>query len=59
MNSAPLIHARFVLLLVLVALASGGCELAGDIFKAGMWVGVIMVALILVVIFWIMGKVRR
>ena len=46
-------------LLVILAVSSSGCEVVGGIFKAGMWVGVIMVALILVVIFWIMGKMRR
>lgn len=46
-------------LLVILAVSSAGCEVVGGIFKAGMWVGVIMVALILIVIFWIMGKVRR
>ena len=45
-------------LLMLLAVSSAGCEVVGGIFKAGMWVGVIMVALILVVIFWIMGKMR-
>ena len=46
-------------LLVILAVSSSGCEVVGGIFKAGMWVGVIMVALILVVVFWIMGKMRR
>ena len=46
-------------LLMILAMSSAGCEVVGGIFKAGMWVGVIMVALILVVIFWIMGKMRR
>ena len=46
-------------LLMILAISSAGCEVVGGIFKAGMWVGVIMVALILVVIFWIMGKMRR
>jgi len=46
-------------LLVILAVSSSGCEVVGGIFKAGMWVGVIMVALILVVIFWVMGKMRR
>lgn len=46
-------------LLMILAVSSGGCEVVGGIFKAGMWVGVIMVALIVVVIFWIMGKMRR
>jgi hypothetical protein len=46
-------------LLTILAVSSAGCEVVGGIFKAGMWVGVIIVALILVVLFWIMGKVRR
>ncbi len=46
-------------LLMILAVSSAGCEVVGGIFKAGMWVGVIMVALILVVVFWIMGKMRR
>ena len=45
-------------LLMILAVSSSGCEVVGGIFKAGLWVGVIMVALILVVIFWIMGKMR-
>ena len=32
-----------IVLLVLVALTSAGCEVIGDIFKAGVWVGVLMV----------------
>jgi hypothetical protein len=43
---------------MILAVSSSGCEVVGGIFKAGLWVGVIMVALILVVIFWIMGKMR-
>ena len=58
MNSAPLIHARFVLLLVLVALASGGCELAGDIFKAGMWVGVLAVVVVVGLVFFLVSRLR-
>lgn len=46
-------------LLMILAVSSAGCEVIGGIFKAGMWVGVIMAALIIVVVFWIMGKVRR
>jgi hypothetical protein len=45
-------------LLMILAVSSSGCEVVGGIFKAGLWVGVIMVALILVVIFWIVGKMR-
>lgn len=47
-----------LLLLMVLAVASAGCELAADIFKAGMWVGVIMVAVVVFAIVWVIGKVR-
>ncbi|HVL67071.1 MAG TPA: hypothetical protein VM364_07390 [Vicinamibacterales bacterium] len=46
-------------LLVVLALSSAGCEVVEGIFKAGLWVGVILVVLVLGVIFWIVGKLRR
>ena len=46
-----------VVLLLLVPLA--GCEIIGGIFKAGVWVGVILAALVVVGILWIVGKGRR
>ena len=46
-----------VALLLLVPLA--GCEAIGDIFKAGVWVGVILAALVVVGIMWLVGKARR
>lgn len=48
---------RLFLVLVL-AMATAGCELAGDIFQAGLWVGVIMVALAVGLVLWLVGKVR-
>jgi hypothetical protein len=41
------------------AVLSTGCELVGDIFQAGMWVGVIMVALVVGLIFLVVAKVRH
>lgn len=46
-------------LLVFVAVSSAGCGLVEGIFKAGLWVGVIMVTLVVVAILWIVGKMRR
>ena len=46
-------------LLMILAVSSAGCDVVGGIFKAGMWVGIIMIAVILMVIFWIVGKMRR
>jgi hypothetical protein len=36
-----------------------GCEALGDIFAAGMWVGVIVVVLIIVLVLWLIRKMRR
>ena len=47
-----------LILIVLLAIATAGCELAGDIFQAGMWVGVIMVVLAVGLVLWLVGKVR-
>jgi hypothetical protein len=47
-----------LLLVLLLAIATAGCELVGDIFQAGMWVGVIMVVLAIGVVLWLVGKVR-
>jgi hypothetical protein len=47
-----------LILLVLVTMTVAGCELAGDIFQAGAWVGAIVVILIIAVIGFIAAKIR-
>ena len=47
-----------ILLLVLVSLTSSGCEVIGDIFKAGVWVGVLMVVIVLALVGFIAAKIR-
>jgi hypothetical protein len=41
------------------ALAVSGCELVGDIFKAGVWVGVLLVLGIIAAIVWLVTKALR
>jgi hypothetical protein len=45
-------------LLVLLAMATAGCELAEGIFKAGMWVGILVVVVIAGLIFMLFGRSR-
>ena len=45
-------------LLVVLAMATAGCELAEGVFKAGMWVGILIVVLIAGVIFMLFGRSR-
>lgn len=47
-----------IVLLVLVSLTSAGCEVIGDIFKAGVWVGVIMVVLLIALVGFVAAKIR-
>ncbi len=49
---------RLSLLLVLAVLATTltGCELAGDLVKGGIWIGVIGVFVVVAIIFWLVTK---
>ena len=47
-----------VLLVLLSTLTLGGCEMIGDIFKAGVWVGAVAVVLVIVGIGFVVAKVR-
>jgi hypothetical protein len=47
-----------LLLLVLVSLTSAGCEVIGDIFEAGAWVGAIAVILVIAIVGFIAAKIR-
>lgn len=56
MNVATL---RRLALLLTVSFFTAGCELIGDIFQAGLVVGIIIVVLIVAVAWWVIGKFRR
>jgi hypothetical protein len=45
-------------LLAIVALTTSGCELIGDIFQAGVWVGVIIVLAIIGIAVFIIGRLK-
>jgi hypothetical protein len=47
-----------VLLVVLLSMTFAACELAGDIFEAGAWVGAIAVVLIIAIVGFLIAKVR-
>ena len=46
-------------LVLLLAVTASGCEVIAGIFKAGVWVGAIVVVLIVVLVLWIVGKARK
>jgi len=47
------------LAMVLLWPMCAGCELVGDIFQAGVWVGVILVIAIIGVALWMFSKAGR
>lgn len=53
------IRVYLMTLLVLLTFTLSSCELVGDIFEAGMWVGIILVVLIIMLIAWLLRKIRR
>ncbi len=48
-----------LLLLLLLTVGASGCRLAGGIFKAGFWAGIIVVVLVVVGLMFVVGKARR
>jgi len=48
-----------VVVLLLLALSSAGCALVEGVFKAGLWVGAILVLIVVGLVVWILRKIRR
>lgn len=46
-----------IFLILMTTMSS--CEVIGGIFKAGMWVGIIIVVLIIAIIFWLINKAKK
>ena len=50
--------ARALALVVAITLLSG-CDVIGGIFKAGVWVGIVLVVVVVAGLLWLVGKLRR
>lgn len=46
-----------IVVALLVSLSS--CEVVGDIFKAGVWSGLLIVAVVIVLVIWLISKFRK
>ena len=46
-------YALFFALFALISSTLSSCEVIGDIFKAGVWVGILLVVLVVGVIIWL------
>lgn len=49
----------FPLFLLLLLPVLSGCEVIGDIFQAGFWVGIVSVILVVGLILFLVGKMRK
>jgi hypothetical protein len=47
-----------IALLVFLGVSLAGCEVVGGIFKAGFWVGAIAVVLVVLLLVFVVGKLR-
>ena len=47
-----------IAIVLTLSVGFAGCELIGDILKVGFWVGIIFVAIVVLLIGWIMRKLR-
>jgi hypothetical protein len=54
MKKIPVVSLAAMLMMVL---SLSSCELVGDIFKAGMWVGIIVVVAIIALIIFLIRKI--
>jgi hypothetical protein len=48
-----------ILIVLCTTLFFAGCELVGDIFEAGVWVGVLVVVGIVLLALWLINRIRR
>jgi hypothetical protein len=49
----------WVLLILGLAITASSCELVGDIFQAGFWVGTIVVIIVLIGAGFLFSRIRR
>jgi TRAP-type C4-dicarboxylate transport system permease large subunit len=46
-------------ILALLMFSLSSCELIGDIFKAGVWAGLLLVAVVIALVIWIISRFRK
>ena len=46
-------------ILAFLMLSLSSCELIGDIFEAGVWVGILMVAAVIALVIWLISRFMK
>lgn len=61
MNSRKIFDGKISLLVIpfLMLATLAGCSVIGDIFKVGVWVGILFVVVIIAIIFGVMSMFRK
>ena len=54
-----IVQAVTIMVLVMLGFTTSGCEVIGDIFQAGMWVGVIIVAVVVLGIIMLVRMFKK
>ena len=49
----------FIFLLMTISALLSSCEAIGDIFQAGIWMGIIIVIIVVGIIFWLINKAKK
>jgi cytosine/uracil/thiamine/allantoin permease len=52
-------HTLLGLCLMVMVMTLSSCELVGDIFQAGLFVGILVVVIIIALVIWLISKFRR
>jgi len=53
-----LVRVLMLVLLVTASMTLAGCEVIGDIFKAGVWVGALFIVFVIAIVGFIAAKIR-
>ena len=49
----------FLFYFILIVTTLSSCEVIGDIFEVGVWVGIIIVVAVIALIWWIVSRFRK
>lgn len=45
--------------IAVMTLSLSSCEVIGDIFKAGVWAGLLLVAAVIAIVIWLISRFRK
>lgn len=58
LNQLKMKKINIIAAMALMVSMLSGCQLVGDIFKAGVWAGIIIVVVVVFLLIWLISKFR-